>query len=692
MHHTSSATLSPAQRLLRISGLWIGLVLLSLLASSAWADPPGRAGRIAEVTGKLWLYAPESDEWVEATRNRPVTTGERLSTDANSRAEIRIGSTTLRLDEETDLEVLELDDDQLRVHLHRGSVAARLRTGEAAREFSLVTAEGKVQTQIAGSYRFDRIDAVTHVTTNSGQAHFQGTGAALTVMAGQRAEFWGEGNTQYSLTEPHRDAFTDWVIAEDRRDGGAVANRYVSPEMTGAEDLDRNGRWETSADYGPVWYPTVVAAGWAPYRMGRWAWVSPWGWTWVDDAPWGFAPFHYGRWAYHGTRWGWTPGRYVARPVYAPALVAWVGGSNVSVSVSVGGPPVGWFPLAPREVYVPGYRFSEGYIRRVNGGHVTNITHITTIVNDPGRATAGWHYANRGPRGMTVVPADVIRRREPVRPSMNIVDRGAWRDLERGRVRYDSPVQAPPVRPAPVRRADDVRPGAPGLAPSPRWRSRDAEGPGGRNPSIDRDGGRRDGNDRRAEDRRGDDRREGPRPPGFAPAPSVSTIPSETRRPDADRFDRGGRPDRIGALTGERVGAPTGERISAPTGERIGAPDGSRIGRPRDRDGNDFDRGQRPGFDGNGRGHPGQFRGEQRAPGMVQPAPVMPAQPPMVRPVAPVQPPVQRIAPPPMQMPAPVQQPHIERPAPAGRGPGVVPREDWSGPRGPSGEPAGKGR
>ena len=141
--------------------------------------------------------------------------------------------------------------------------------------------------------------------------------------------------------------------------------------MTGAEDLDRYGRWETAPEYGTVWIPTaVVAADWAPYRHGRWAWSRHWGWTWVDDAPWGFAPFHYGRWVSWGGRWCWSPGPYVHRPVYAPALVGWVGGGSVSVGISVGHRPppprFGWYPLAPREVYVPGYRHSPRYVHRVN--------------------------------------------------------------------------------------------------------------------------------------------------------------------------------------------------------------------------------------------------------------------------------------------------------------------------------------
>src|SRR5207245_1389824 len=86
-----------------------------------------------------------------------------------------------------------------------------------------------------------------------------------------------------------------------------------------------------------VWVPRSMIVGWAPYRYGHWAWVDPWGWTWIDDAPWGFAPFHYGRWVYVDGGWGWVPGHVVARPVYAPALVAFVGGRNWSVAIGLGG-------------------------------------------------------------------------------------------------------------------------------------------------------------------------------------------------------------------------------------------------------------------------------------------------------------------------------------------------------------------
>ena len=134
--------------------------------------------------------------------------------------------------------------------------------------------------------------------------------------------------------------------------------------MVGYEDLDDYGAWQTDPNYGAVWFPRSTPAGWAPYRYGHWESVQPWGWTWIDDEPWGFAPFHYGRWASVRGRWGWVPGEAKLRPVYAPALVAFVGGQGWSGSASFGsGGGVGWVPLAPGEPFVPAYRASTAYVK-----------------------------------------------------------------------------------------------------------------------------------------------------------------------------------------------------------------------------------------------------------------------------------------------------------------------------------------
>jgi hypothetical protein len=134
-----------------------------------------------------------------------------------------------------------------------------------------------------------------------------------------------------------------------------------------------------------VWYPRAVVADWAPYRYGHWTNLQPWGWTWVDDAPWGFAVSHYGRWGWIGGRWGWVPGAIVSRPVWAPALVAWGGGSGWNWNVSVGSSvSYGWVPLAPAEVYVPWYRVSPRYCNNVNVAHITNVTVINNYYQNPG--------------------------------------------------------------------------------------------------------------------------------------------------------------------------------------------------------------------------------------------------------------------------------------------------------------------
>jgi len=302
-------------------------------AQGADLDPPGRVARLAEVNGQVWIYSPDGGEWVSAARNQPLTTGDRLATDAGARAEMQIGSTSVRLDGSSELEVVQLDDEHVALDLHDGSAIARVRDPGGAGQLELTTDEGRFVALRTGTYRLDRNNGRSDITVYSGQARYEGPNSGLPVEAGQRAEFWIDsgGVAQYSTLSPINDAFAGWSNDRDRRFVGAVAERYVSPEMTGAAELDAYGRWEQTPDYGSVWIPTTVAVDWAPYSQGHWAWVRPWGWTWVDDAPWGFAPFHYGRWVYLRNNWCWTPGVRVARPVYAPALVGWVGGARGNV-------------------------------------------------------------------------------------------------------------------------------------------------------------------------------------------------------------------------------------------------------------------------------------------------------------------------------------------------------------------------
>lgn len=412
----------PAPLLRALFGLT--LAFLALAASgAAWADdPPGRVGRIADTMGNVWLFDDDEGDWVQPGRNRPITEGDRLSAERGARVEVQVGAATLRLDGGTDIEFVRLDDDRVHVRLHGGSVALRAR-GDSAREFAILTDEGRYEPLRAGRYRVDARDNGSFGAAISGALRFESQDSVLDLAAGQRAEFWTERDvTHYAWASMPDDRFGEWVAREEREDDrDRERYRYISPEMTGADDLDRYGRWDRHPEYGAIWWPTTVTVGWAPYRYGHWTYLRPWGWTWVDDAPWGFAPFHYGRWVHWNGRWGWAPGQYVARPVYAPALVAWFGGSNVSVGISIGGPAIGWVPLSPREIYHPTYQVTNIYVRNVNvthrNWHGSNPRYERTVPTGP------IMYTNQGVAGgVTVVPQGVMRDRQPVSKAVLPVD------------------------------------------------------------------------------------------------------------------------------------------------------------------------------------------------------------------------------------------------------------------------------
>ncbi|OYU46830.1 MAG: hypothetical protein CFE44_00090 [Burkholderiales bacterium PBB4] len=349
-------------------------VFLVAATNAAWADPPALAGRVAQVAGSAWWLDPETKAWVKVVRNQTIAEGDQLRTDVRSRVTVRVGSTTLWLDEQSDLEVAQLNDAATLLRLSSGHLALRLRTAQAAQETRVQTREGLVSPELEGLFRVSQLDRGTRLAVIHGRAQFDSDPAAPVQRAwlreGEQSEFWWADAPRIDRQSITRDKFNAWFMAQDQAEGGLASGdeSYVSAEMTGAEDLNQYGNWETATDYGPVWIPTRVAAGWEPYRDGSWVWTRHWGWSWVDNAPWGFAPFHYGRWVQHRGRWAWAPGRFEPRPAYSPGLVAWVGGPQVSVGVSIGGtrrpPPTSWVPLAPRQSYVPAYPHSPQYIER----------------------------------------------------------------------------------------------------------------------------------------------------------------------------------------------------------------------------------------------------------------------------------------------------------------------------------------
>jgi len=384
-------------------------------------DPPGRAARLSFTDGSVSFQPGGEGDWVEAVKNRTLTTGDNLWADKSSRAEFEVGSTAVRVDSETSVTILDLADRVTQLRLSQGSIIVRVRHMDDEDHYEVDTPNSAFTIQRNGEYRLD-VSAdgnETDVTVWDGRGEVTGGGSSYDVVAGQRASFSGSDQLNHEIAQiPAADDFDNWAFSRDRHAEHSESAEYVSPEVTGSDDLDDSGSWHYVADYGPVWTPTV-AVGWAPYRFGHWGWIEPWGWTWVGDEPWGFAPYHYGRWAYVGASWCWVPGPVVIRPVYAPALVGFVGG-GFSVGVGAG---VGWFPLAPREVFVPWYRTSAAYMTNVN---ITNtrvsVTQVNNVYINRTNVTNVTYANQRVANAVTAVSRETFVNARPVASNLAKVD------------------------------------------------------------------------------------------------------------------------------------------------------------------------------------------------------------------------------------------------------------------------------
>jgi hypothetical protein len=350
-------------------------------------DPPTRVARLAYSQGSVSFQPAGTDDWVDAVVNRPVTINDKLWSDSNGRVEMQLDGSLIRLSTNTGISFLNLNDNITQIQLSSGTLILRVRRLDNNETYEVDTPNLAFSILRPGTYRVsvDESGVNTVIKVRSGEGEVTGGGAAYTVHPNESVTFSGTDglavdSRQYNGRD--EDQFDTWASSREAHWSHSKSARYVSPDVVGYEDLDDHGDWRANQEYGNVWYPRTQQTDWAPYHYGHWTYIEPWGYSWVDDEPWGFAPFHYGRWVNVEGRWGWIPapprvvGREYVRPVYAPALVAWVnvdGGSGVAV----GGAGVAWFALGPREVYVPSYRVSPRYVNNVNVSN-TNVT--TTVV------------------------------------------------------------------------------------------------------------------------------------------------------------------------------------------------------------------------------------------------------------------------------------------------------------------------
>jgi hypothetical protein len=384
-------------------------------AIPAWAqdqgDPPADVARIAIISGSVSSHQPGSQDWQAAQQNYPLAPGSGVWTEPRSHAAVDLAGTRIHLDASSQLEINAINQGQVQLSLQQGAAYVRVYPGTSGVSFQIDTAHGAATISQPGQYEIVAGDDQhpASLSVIEGQAQFVGQSANLALQAGQRGNIDPDNGSGTDAAQP--DDFVRMVQQQEQPYQQQVAQtaQYVSPQQTGYQDLARYGQWDQAPQYGAVWYPQSVAADWAPYRYGHWAYVAPWGWTWVDDAPWGFTPFHYGRWVQVGHRWAWVPGQRVARPVYAPALVSFFDLGGVGVNLSLG-----WVPLGPDEVYVPTYRHSQRYVRAVN---ITNVRNETTIINVVNKKTVINVNNYKNYRGATSASHDVIAGGHAVAPA-----------------------------------------------------------------------------------------------------------------------------------------------------------------------------------------------------------------------------------------------------------------------------------
>src|SRR5580704_17458296 len=373
-------------------------------------DPPGRVARLQYMTGQVSVQAEGTGDWVQGSANRPLTNADNVWADKDSRAELDAGTGMVRIGPETSLTLTNVDNNAVQLTLHQGALNVHVRHLYNGEVWEVDTPNLAFTLTKPGDYRFDvEPDAdSTTITVRRGEGEATGQGSPVTIHSGEQAQFTeGDSLAHQINSAPQPDSFDQWCSLRDGRSDQSVSARYVAPGVVGADDLDDYGTWKNYPDYGAVWTPTAVAPGWAPYSDGQWAWVSPWGWTWVDAAPWGFAPFHYGRWAYVGGGWGWVPGPYWTRPWYAPALVGWFGGPGWGLGLGFGfgfgfGPRFGWSPLGFREPFHPWYGVSRGYFRNVNlsNARISNFNRVSNNFFSGARtAESANHFANANKPG-----------------------------------------------------------------------------------------------------------------------------------------------------------------------------------------------------------------------------------------------------------------------------------------------------
>jgi hypothetical protein len=362
-------------------------------------DPPSRVARVSYMDGSVSMQPGGAGDWGAAAKNRPVTIGDKLWADKDSRVELQAGQASIHLGGMTALSFLNLDQNVIQVRLAEGHLNLRVRELRQGDTYEIDTPNLAFTVREAGAFRVDVNENgdYTSVTAIRGKGEISAGGQTYPVNAGERGDVSGtDQNVKYipgSASE--LDPLDRWAQERNIKEDQSPSARHVSRDTVGYSDLDDYGTWKQEPEVGDVWVPNNTPPDWAPYSDGNWAYVAPWGWTWVGAEPWGFAPYHYGRWNNFGSYWGWCPGPIYAPSFYGPAYVGFLGGGfGFGVGFGFGwGGGYGWFPLGWGEPFRPWYRGGPGYWNHINV-YNTHFNHFNDFHNVNSYRNFNYQYAH----------------------------------------------------------------------------------------------------------------------------------------------------------------------------------------------------------------------------------------------------------------------------------------------------------
>jgi hypothetical protein len=397
-------------------------LFLALTSASIYASPNDSLGvaRLSFIDGVTSFLPASENKWVQAVVNRPLVPGDSLWTGAKSILELQSSMGVIRLSNQTNIKILNLNSKITQLKLSGGTLMLRASNLAPKQIIEISTPNLAFVTATPGLYRIyvNSKDNITQVSVIKGRGKVYGSTKAYQMNEGKSCPF-GTNLKIYQCSKPITDGFSRWSESRDQM-GKGQTKLYVSSGAIGNQDLDRYGRWSSTKKYGHVWTPNQVNSNWAPYRTGSWVWIRHWGWTWVDEQPWGFAPFHYGRWVYLEKRWSWVPGSRRLEPIYAPALVAFVGGRNFNLKLSTGTSGIAWFPLGPGDIYIPPGQFSRDYFININRNNTQiSKTYINTIYNN--RNTQITYQNITVVNGVSAVPTQTFVQSQPVNSALATV-------------------------------------------------------------------------------------------------------------------------------------------------------------------------------------------------------------------------------------------------------------------------------